>query len=94
LGYNYTLGVTTDFVDEETERLMTEKIENVLIKKMESRDLGLHVDFLKDVEINDLNLLKAFAKILDEEIAPKKILSLSISRDGKTLTTLGGGEHA
>ena len=94
MGYNYTLGVTTDFVDEEAERRMAEKIEKGLIKKLESRDLDVHVDFLKDVEINDLNLLKAFWKIMKKEIAPNKILSLSISRDGKTLTTLGGGEHA
>ena len=83
-GHNYTLGVTTDWMDEEAEALFEAKVRESLIKKMESRDLGLHVDFLKGARLNDENLLAIFWPILKKEIHPLGLHRLSLQRDQRT----------
>jgi hypothetical protein len=88
IGHNYVLGVTVDSLDEAAESDFTQKIEMALIKKIESRDLGLHVDFLKTVELNDVGILNAFLKEILKSGANAKIRSLSLSRDKKTLTEI------
>ncbi|MGH7197475.1 MAG: hypothetical protein ACREH5_01880 [Candidatus Omnitrophota bacterium] len=83
-GHNYTLGITTDWMDEEAEALFEEKVLRSLIKKMESRDLGLHVDFLKGAKLNDENLLAIFWPILKKEMLPLRLHRLSLRRDNRT----------
>jgi hypothetical protein len=85
VGHNYVLGVTTRALSEADERIFEEKIEASLIHKLQSRDLGLHVEFLKGIEINDENLLRAFWKILGPQIRPNPLLSLSLKRDDRTV---------
>lgn len=87
-GHNYTLGVTTDAMDENFEIEFEKKIEDSLIKKLQTRDLGLDVDFLKGAHINDANLLKIFWGILKKEIQPAPLYSLSLERDGRTQTVM------
>ena len=83
-GHNYTLGVTTDWMDEEAEALFEAKVRGSLIQKMESRDLGLHVDFLKGAKLNDENLLAIFWPILKKQIHPLCLHRLSLQRDKRT----------
>jgi hypothetical protein len=83
-GHNYTLSVTTDWLDEAAEARFDEKIRRSLISKMESRDLGLHVDFLKGAKLNDENLLAVFWPIVKREIDPLPLYRLSLRRDCRT----------
>jgi len=83
-GHNYALGVTTRVVDQDSERLLEEKVNGSLIRRIHSRDLGLHVDFLKEVAINDQNLLEVFWKILERDMRPLILLKLTLAKDERT----------
>lgn len=83
-GHNYTLAVTSDAMSLSEEHRVVENLEERLIKKIGSRDLGLHVDFLKGVALSDQSLLKAFWPIVRECLEPHKLLSLSLERDNRT----------
>ncbi len=83
-GHNFTLAVTAEYADGMDEAAVEEKIEKALIRKVHSRDLSLHVDFLRGVDITDHNLLKAFLGIISREIAPIRLHSLALERDART----------
>ena len=83
-GHNYVLGVTVDALTPAAERSFETAVESALIQRLESRDLGLHVDFLKGIEITDAGLLHAFWKVLEEKIKPARLRSLSLERDSRT----------
>ena len=88
LGHNYTLGVTTRLADQDSERVLEEKVNGSIIQRVQSRDLGLHVDFLKGISISDQNLLEVFWKILDREMKPLALLKLTLARDERTQVTM------
>ena len=90
-GHNYTLSVTTDFLDEAEEALLQKKIEGSLIKNLDSRDFGLDVSFLKGVEITDENLLKVFWGIVEKSIHPMMLRSLSLEKDSRTKVAMSSG---
>ena len=87
-GRNFRLGLTAHPMDEKTEAAFVHAVEESLIQKIESKDLSLHVDFLKGTEITDLNLLRAFRTVLRAPIAPITLKSLSLERDARTVTVL------
>ena len=87
-GYNYILGITTDIIAEEEEALLEQKINKNLIKKIDSRDLGTDVDFLKGARLHDENLLSIFWPIIKKEIHPLPLRALSLQRDDRTCVTL------
>ena len=84
MGHDYLLSVTTEALDENLETEIESKIQKVLIQKMDSRDLGLHVHFLKNIEITDTNLLKAFWKLVEPAIKPVRLKSMCLERDSRT----------
>ena len=83
-GHNYILSVTTEPLDHASEAVVDKKVREALVQKIDSRDLGLHVDFLKNIEITDTNLLKVFWEIIRLEINPVELTSLSLERDERT----------
>ena len=83
-GHNYTLSVTVHFSETLSEDGVEKKINDSLIQKIHSRDLGLDVDFLRKTEITDFNLLKNFSKIISTAIKPAKLHSLSLDHDSRT----------
>lgn len=87
-GKNYILEITLDAVSSDREDVLEEKVSESLIRKLESRDLGLHVDFLKGIEITDGNLLKTFWSVLQKTLPGFKIRSMTLQRDETTKTTL------
>ena len=87
-GYNYILGVTTDFIAEDEEVRLEQAITKNLIKKIDSRDLGADVDFLKGAHLNDESLLSIFWPIIKKQIHPVPLRSLSLQRDDRTCVTL------
>lgn len=87
-GHNYVLTVEAEPADGVGDEEITARVDRTLIHKMESRDLGLHVDFLKGLEISDANLLGAFWKILERELKPAVITRLGLQKDARTETTL------
>ena len=87
-GHNYSLGVTVQALSLEEEKRFELLVEDTLIRRLESRDLGLHVDFLKSTPIEDSALLDAFWKLLEEKIKPARLRSLSLDRDSRTKTSL------
>ena len=89
-GHNYVLEVMTDALSASAEAALESNIEAVLIRKIDSRDLGTDVDFLKGVEITDTNLLRAFWPILSEAVAPVALHSLTLHRDRRTRTVVSG----
>jgi hypothetical protein len=86
-GHNYRLHLTFSVLSESEETTFIQKTEASLIQKISSKDFG-DVDFLKTVEITDLNLLSAFWKILQESLKPAALLALTLERDEWTRTTL------
>ena len=91
-GHNYTLRATFRAPDERVEEGLDEKVESSLIKKLHSKDLGEHVDFLKGVSLNDPNLLKTFWSVLEPAVRPAVLRSLSLERDRKTAWTLAASD--
>ena len=87
-GHNYILEATAEISDEPSEIFFENAIRESLIKKLESRDLGLHVDFLKEVELTEQNILKAFWEVIQKSITPLSLVSLSLQRDKQTKRTL------
>lgn len=83
-GHNYTLGVTLPFSDKIDEEGLERSVREGLIDKIHSRDLSLHVDILKNVEITDLNLLRAFAPEVAAAVRPLALHSLWLERDSRT----------
>ncbi len=83
-GHNYTLGATIQSADPDSERVLEEKVNAFIIHRVESRDLGLHVDFLKGVPINDQNLLNIFWEIVEREIKPLVLSRLTLARDERS----------
>ncbi len=88
LGKNYRLEISLDALLPGEELAFEKKVHEKLIKKIESRDLGLHVDFLKDIEITDRNLLEAFWRVLRESVPGFEIRSMTLQRDETTKTTI------
>ncbi|MBI4432027.1 MAG: hypothetical protein HY592_00895 [Candidatus Omnitrophica bacterium] len=87
-GHNYTLEITIDHLSFPDETAMTERVEESLIKKLQSRDLGLHVDFLKGIEIDEKNLLARFWPIVEKAVSPARLYSATLRRDSRTQVTL------
>ena len=85
---NYRLGVTTAALDESEEAVFEKKIQESLIQEIHSRDLSLHVDFLKGKRVTEHQLLQSFADRIKKEIAPWPLFSLSLERDERTKITL------
>ena len=88
IGHNYTLGVLTDVLDEAQEKTLERVLQRALIQKVDSRDLGLDVDFLRNTQITDINLLHAFWKLLEPEIRPILIRSLFLEKDNRSQVSL------
>ncbi len=89
LGRNFVLEAALEApADEEAETRFVETVERELVSKIESRDLGIHVDFLKGTSIDDRSLLAAFWPIVERAAAPARLRSLSLERDSRTRTTL------
>ncbi|MBI3315410.1 MAG: hypothetical protein HYZ87_00325 [Candidatus Omnitrophica bacterium] len=87
--HNYTLNVTVDASDADgLEERLTRQVREALIDKVHSRDLGLHVDFLKGSTINELNLTTVFWGIVKKAISPVKLLSLTLEKDSHSQLTL------
>ena len=88
IGHNYRLTVVVSLESLEHESLLETTVQKLLINKIDSRDFGLHVDFLKGFEISDLNLLKAFWELLETPLQPLKLVGLSLERDRMTKVSL------
>ena len=87
-GHNYRLGVTTQVADQDSERVLEAKVNGSIIQRVQSRDLGLHVDFLKGISISDQNLLEVFWNILERKMKPLALLKLTLARDERTQVTM------
>ncbi len=88
LGHNYALGVLVAPLGPEEETAFAEKVETSLIRRLDSRDLGQDVDFLRGVAIADEALLRAFWRVLEPAVAPVRLRGLWLERDSRTRTTL------
>lgn len=87
-GYNYVLHLVTDAMTPEEEKNFESRILDGLIGHVHSRDLSSNVDFLKGLTITDENLLKAFWGVIQREIKPHRLRSLTLERDSRTSLTL------
>jgi hypothetical protein len=92
-GRNFRLGLTAHVMDEKIEEVFVRTVEEKLIRRIESKDLVLHVDFLKEWDLTDLGLLRAFKTFLKSEIVPVTLKALSLERDENTLTVLTEDEN-
>jgi hypothetical protein len=88
LGYNYTLWVTVDALDEARERELETLVERELISRLHTRDLTDQDDFLKGVEKTDAALLGAFWTRLAGPLRPYRPRRLALQRNARTVTTL------
>jgi hypothetical protein len=91
-GRNFRLGLTTHPMDEKTEETFVRIVEEKLIRRIDSRDLGLHADFLKIAEWSDMGILRAIKTFLREEIIPVTLKTLALERDENTITVLSVDE--
>ena len=88
LGRNFKLWITVHAMDEAREREFEAIVERELISEVRSRDLSQHVEFLKNVEIDDLALLRAFWARLSVPLRGFGTKRLALERDARTVTTL------
>ena len=88
IAHNYRLEAAFEDFSELLEPDLDRKIQNALIQKIHSRDLGQDVDFLRGVSLSDISLLKAFWPLVAETAKPAMLASLSLERDARTRWTL------
>ena len=88
IGKNYILEIAIEAVEPDQEELFEKKVREKVIRPVESADLGLHVNFLAGIEVNDLNLMKVFWAELKKICPDFKPQSLTLFRDSGTRTTL------
>ncbi len=88
IAHNYRLIAIFENVAEFSETGLDSNVHSSLIQKIHSRDLGQDVDFLRDVVLSDVSLLKAFWPLVAEAIKPANLVSLSLERDRLTRWTL------
>lgn len=86
-GHNYKLGITTSWMDDESEKEFVRRIEEKLISQIHSRDLTLDVPFLKGLEITDAVLLEHFYVIALKAAEPQRIYSMALERNSRTTAT-------
>ena len=91
-GHNYVLRATFHSQDATVEHGLSEKIENSLIQKMHSRDLGQDVEFLKNTPPNDLSRLRVFWGVIAEATRPAQLVSLCLERDRRTQWTIASSD--
>jgi hypothetical protein len=80
-------------MDEKTEETFVRTVEEKLVRRVDSKDLGLHVDFLKGWDLTDLGLLHSIKSLLKAAIVPVTLKSLSLERDENTVTVLSDDEN-
>ncbi len=90
VSHNYRLEAVFDGVLESQEPALDRKIQDGLIRKIHSQDLGQHVDFLRGKALSETVLLEAFWNFVSELVRPASLKALSIERDGRTRWTLTG----
>ena len=88
IAHNYRLEATFDGLQEDAEPELDQKIQNTLIQKIHSRDLGKDVDFLRGKTLSDTILLGAFWPVLSQIVLPATLRSLTLERDARTRWTL------
>ena len=88
IGANYILSLTLAVLDEVGEKELEAIVQSELISQLHTRDLSRSVDFLKDVEMNDAALLRAFWERLSGPLARHRLKRLALQRDPRTITTL------
>ena len=70
------------------EKVLSAAIEEAVIRKLHSRDLGLHVDFLKGVRLEGPEILKALWEVITGVAAPARLKALTLQQDARTSWTL------
>ncbi len=86
--HNYRLVATFENIPESLGPELDLKIQNTVIQKVHSRDLGLDVDFLQGVSLSDVSLLKAFWPLIVDAAKPVPLTALSLECDRHTRWTL------
>ena len=84
VGHNYVLRATFETSGDDAGEALDKKIQDTLIKKIHSSDLGQHVDFLKNKKITDLTLLKTFWPLVAQAALPARLERLCLERDRTT----------
>ena len=69
------------------EREFIEIVDHEIISKVHTHDLGEDVDFLKNIKLDDISLLKAFWKRLSVSLSAFGVKRLTLRRDSETFTT-------
>ncbi len=88
VGKNYVLEIVMGLLLPAEESVFERTVQEHLIAHLESRDLGLHVDFLQGVDITDKNLLEVFWRRIREAVPGIELQSMTLQRDAMTKTTL------
>ena len=83
-GHNYILSITVDDISQTQEQKLCDVVEKRILSKVHSRDMSLHVDFLRGVDITERNLLKEFYSQISPEINFCVIKEMSLDRDETT----------
>lgn len=87
-GHNYVLSVAVSKADARSEEKLVRVVRERVVDRVHSRDLSLHVDFLKGLEITDELLLTRFWALLGDRLAPLGVLWMSLDRDDRTRVVL------
>lgn len=85
--HNYTLRLMTKPLPRPEEKKLRERVEDHLIAKLASRDLGKDVDFLKGKKLTEAVVLSECQRVLQRALSPQPVYRLSLERaDGTRLT--------
>ena len=88
IGHNYILSITAEGIDENLDVLIEQKVKEAVVSKLDSRDLGVDVEFLKGAPITDAHLMKSLWTVIQTAIQPVPLCALTLEKDRATLLSL------
>ena len=82
------MGITCQWVPESREKELNDVIRREILSKVENRDLGESVDFLRKAALDEASLLEAFWKQLSGPLSDFGVKCLTLKRDSESSTTI------
>jgi hypothetical protein len=88
LGRNYLFSITVEWLSADHENTLSAIVHREILSQVHTRDLGEHVEFLKNRPLDDASILEAFWKRLTKPLAKFRVKRLTLQRDSETSTAL------
>lgn len=91
--HNYTLRIVTEPLALPEEKRLRDCVDDKLIRRVASRDLGKDVDFLRGKKMTEPAVLAEFFRVVASAIAPVPVYRLCLERGDGTRLTMAPDER-